>query len=54
MAAYVMAALAVLTKGPIGIVLPGTFLIVFALITRNTTYGIRIFQPLGILLFALV
>lgn len=54
MAAYAMAALAVLTKGPIGIILPGTFLIVFALIMRNKTYGIRIFEPWGIVLFALI
>lgn len=53
-AAYAMAALAVLTKGPVGIVLPGTFLLVFAGLRRNLTYIKRIFQPAGILLFCVL
>ena len=44
-AAYAMAALAVLTKGPVGIVLPGTFLLVFAALRRDALLLRRIFQP---------
>lgn len=50
-AAYAMAALAVLTKGPVGIVLPGTFLLLFAGFRRDTALLRRIFQLRGILLF---
>ncbi|OKY54591.1 ArnT family glycosyltransferase [Megasphaera cerevisiae] len=49
--AYVMAALAVLTKGPVGIVLPGIFFLIFIAIRRNTTYAKRLFPLGGILLF---
>lgn len=53
-AAYVMAGFAVLTKGPVGIVLPGTFLLVFIALRRNTQYIKRLFPPVGIVLFLLV
>ena len=53
-AAYAMAALAVLTKGPVGIVLPGTFLLVFAALRRDASLLRRIFQPQGIALFLLL
>lgn len=53
-AAYVMAAGAVLTKGPVGIVLPGLFLLVFALIQKNRDYAKRLFPPVGIILFLLL
>lgn len=53
-AAYAMAALAVLTKGPVGIVLPGTFLLAFAALRRDTSLLRRIFQPQGIVLFLLL
>mgnify|MGYP007071188583 CR=1 FL=1 len=51
---YVMAGFAVLTKGPVGIVLPGTFLLVFIALRRNTQYIKRLFPPVGIVLFLLV
>lgn len=50
-AAYAMAAGAVLTKGPVGIVLPGLFLLIFAALCRNAVYGKRIFNPWGIFIF---
>ncbi|MCH4166332.1 MAG: glycosyltransferase family 39 protein [Megasphaera sp.] len=50
-AAYAMAAGAVLTKGPVGIVLPGIFLLVFAALRHNLAYAKRLFPPLGIVLF---
>lgn len=53
-AAYAMAGLAVLTKGPVGIVLPGLFLLLFVAIRRNMTYFKRLFPPAGILLFLLI
>lgn len=53
-AAYAAAAFAVLTKGPVGIVLPGLFLLVFIALRRNTTYLKRLFPPLGILLFCII
>ncbi len=52
--AYVMAGLAVLTKGPVGIILPGTFLLVFAVLRKNRQYICRLFPPLGIALFLAV
>ena len=53
-AAYAMAAGAVLTKGPVGLILPGTFLFVFALIRRNTTYLKHLFPPIGMALFVIL
>lgn len=53
-AAYVMAAGAVLTKGPVGLVLPGLFLLLFAIIQRNAAYAKRLFPPIGIALFLLL
>jgi 4-amino-4-deoxy-L-arabinose transferase-like glycosyltransferase len=50
-AAYALAAGAVLTKGPVGIILPGTFLLLFVAIRRNKAYAKRLFPPLGIALF---
>ena len=53
-AAYVMAAGAVLTKGPVGLVLPGLFLLIFTLVQRKTAYAKRLFPPVGIILFLLL
>lgn len=53
-AAYAMAGFAVLTKGPVGIVLPGLFLLVFAGLRRNMTYIKRMFPPVGIAAFLLI
>ncbi len=53
-AAYASAALSVLTKGPVGIVLPGLFLLIFIALRRNTTYLKRLFPPAGILLFCII
>ena len=53
-AAYAAAALSVLTKGPVGIVLPGLFLLVFIALRRNTVYLKRLFPPVGILLFCII
>lgn len=53
-AAYVMAAGAVLTKGPVGLVLPGLFLLLFALVQQKTAYAKRLFPPVGIILFLLL
>ena len=52
--AYAMAGLAVLTKGPVGLVLPGLFLLVFAAVQRNLTYVKRLFPPLGLAAFVIV
>lgn len=52
-AAYLSAGLAVLTKGPVGIVLPGLIIIVFLLV-RCDLGTLRRQPPLGLLLFALV
>ena len=52
--AYVLAAGAVLTKGPVGLVLPGIFLLVFCLCQRNRVYLRRLFTWQGILLFLLL
>ena len=51
--AYVSAGLAVLTKGPVGIVLPGLVILAFLLVRRDLGELLRM-KPLGILLFALV
>lgn len=53
-AAYVMSGFAVLTKGPVGIILPGTFLLLFIALRRSKLYLKRLFPPAGILLFILV
>lgn len=52
--AYIAAALAVLTKGPVGIVLPGMVLIAYALSARAKTIWKILFDPIGIFLFAVV
>lgn len=52
--AYAMAAFAVLTKGPVGLVLPGFFFLVFAGIRRNLSYAKSLFPPLGILVFLII
>ena len=52
--AYVMAAGAVLTKGPVGLVLPGLFLLLFTAIQRRPDYLKRLFPPAGIVLFLLL
>lgn len=52
--AYISAALAVLAKGPVGIVLPGAVLLAFMLIRRNKKDWSIVFTPIGILAFFLV
>lgn len=52
--AYVFSALAVLTKGPVGIVLPGLFLLLFAALSRRKDYLKLIFAPFGILCFLVI
>lgn len=52
--AYCAAALAVLTKGPVGIILPGIILLLFILLTQSWR-GIRyVFSPSGVAAFLLV
>lgn len=53
-AAYVMAGFAVLTKGPVGLILPGLFFLIFAGIRKNLSYVKRLFPIAGILLFLVV
>lgn len=52
--AYISAALAVLTKGPVGLVLPGLILIIFLLIRRQKKDWKILFNPLGLLAFVVV
>ncbi len=52
--AYVAAALAVLTKGPVGIVLPGIIIISYILLTRQWNLFKRLYLLSGVLLFLLV
>ena len=49
--AYIMSAGAVLTKGPVGFLLPGLFLFIFCLMRKNITYFKRLFPWQGIALF---
>jgi len=52
--AYAAAGLAVLTKGPVGLVLPGIILLVFVMKTKGLA-GIKALQlPVGLLVFLLV
>ena len=44
----------VLTKGPVGLVLPGLFLLLFIAIQRRPDYLKRLFPPVGIVLFLLL
>lgn len=53
-AAYALAGFAVLTKGPVGLVLPGLFFLIFAAIQRNLDYVKRLFPPLGIVAFLII
>ncbi len=52
--AYAFAALGVLTKGPVAIVLPGIILLVYAAIYRSGTMLKRIFDWRGILVFCAI
>jgi 4-amino-4-deoxy-L-arabinose transferase-like glycosyltransferase len=52
--AYVSMALAVLTKGPIGVLLPGLVMLVFIAVRRNWSELKELFIPSGIFLFAVV
>ncbi|SFL93274.1 ArnT family glycosyltransferase [Pelosinus propionicus] len=51
---YVSMALAVLTKGPIGVLLPGLVILVFIAVQRKWSQGKEWFIPSGIFLFAAV
>ena len=52
--AYVCAGLAVLTKGPVGFLLPGLVILVFLLVRRDLCALGRICLPTGLLVFAAV
>lgn len=52
--AYIASALAILTKGPVGIVLPGLILIAFLLVRRQKKDLKILFTPLGLLAFIVV
>ncbi len=52
--AYFFAGLAVLTKGPIGLLLPGLILLVFLIYRRNKEDFSILFSPTAILLFCIV
>lgn len=51
--AYVASGLACLTKGPVGLVLPGLILLLWCAVERNKTYLLRLFPWQGILAFFL-
>lgn len=50
-ACYAFAGLAVLTKGPIGILLPGFVMVVYLLVRREAREFFRLRWPMGILIF---
>ena len=52
--AYVSMALAVLTKGPVGALLPGLVIVTFLVCRRNWSELKSIFDPVGLMLFAIV
>ena len=52
--AYACAGLAVLTKGPIGLLLPGLVILVFLLVERDLSALRRLCIPTGLLVFAAV
>ena len=52
--AYACAGLAVLTKGPIGLLLPGLIILVFLVLARDLSALRRICIPTGLLVFAAV
>lgn len=52
--AYAGAGLAVLTKGPVGLVLPGLILLVWLAVTPDVRRWKRLFDPAGIAVFFLV
>ena len=52
--AYAFAGLAVVDKGPVGLVLPGILLIVFLVVMKEWRKILFLFHPLGLLVFAVV
>ncbi|WP_255348809.1 glycosyltransferase family 39 protein [Pelosinus sp. HCF1] len=54
LAAYVSMALAVLTKGPVGALLPGLVMLLFIMLQRNWTELKAMFLPTGVVLFVVV
>lgn len=52
--AYAMAGFAVLTKGPVGLVLPGLFFLLFACIQKRPDYVRQLFPVSGIILFLII
>jgi len=52
--AYAAAGMAVLTKGPVGLVLPGIIVISYIVLTRQWQLGKRLFLVPGLLVFSLV
>lgn len=52
--AYAFAGLAVLDKGPVGLVLPGMLLIVFLLVMKEWRKLLFLFHPLGLIVFAVI
>ena len=52
--AYIFAALATLTKGPIGLLLPGAIVFSYIIVTRNWSQIFKMKIPSGLLLYAMV
>jgi len=54
-AGYLSLALAFLTKGPVGIIIPGSIIFLYFLYEKGFVYTVKkLFNPLGILIFILV
>ena len=54
LAAYACAAFAVLTKGPVGIVVPGMIMLAFIAYKKDWSALKQLFHPAGLLLFAMI
>lgn len=52
--AYACAGLSILTKGPVGLVLPGLILLIYCLFTRRYKDCLRLFSPWGLFICALI
>ena len=54
LAAYACAAFAVLTKGPVGIIIPGMIMLAFIAYKKDWSALKQLFHPAGLLLFAII
>lgn len=54
LASYACAALAVLTKGPVGLVLPGMIVLAFLVYQKNLSELKRLLHPAGLVVFGLI